>query len=125
MKTRNGLLTEIGKVWIPDDTAQLKVSLLAKAQAGATGHSGVDTTYQILRERLYWTDHRSDIYALISYCVLYSSSKRKERIPLRLSSMVHATEPSVVLHLNYLFVGGGDTDLKYVLVPKDDLSCYF
>ncbi len=46
------------------------------------------------------------------------------KIPRPLSTGVHGIRPNYVIHFDYLFMGLGQEDMKYVLVIMDDVSFY-
>lgn len=110
--------------WIPDEAVELKLRLLTIAHAGSSGHRGVDPTWHALRSQFYWTDQREDVRNFVSACLLCMLAKSGNKVPRPLSTTVHGTKPNQVIHFDYLFLGQSDTDNKYALVVKDDLSGY-
>jgi len=123
-QTSAGAQVSTGPAWIPNDCVELKLRLLTIAHAGAAGHRGADPTWHALREEFTWTDLRDDVRSFVSSCLLCVLSKSGNKVPRPLSTTLHATKPNEVIHFDYLYLGEGEDDHKYVLVVKDDLSGY-
>ena len=119
-----GILVIKNAVWIPEDCIDLKLRLLTIAHAGNAGHRGSDPTWHALRERFTWVGLRDDVRSFVSSCLLCVLSKSGNKVPRPLSTTLHATKPNEIIHFDYLFLGEGEDDKKYVLVVKDDLSGY-
>lgn len=113
-----------GATWIPDGCTELKIRLITIAHTESAGHRGSDPTFNALREHFMWTDIRDDVRTFVSSCLLCILAKSGNKMSRPLSTTLHATKPNEVIHFDYLFLGDGDEDHKYVLVDKDDLSGY-
>lgn len=120
----DGLVRVNNKIWVPDEADHLKLKLLTVAHAGQAGHRGVDATAASLREEFTWRKIQIDAKDFVSNCLLCILSRTGSKIPRPLSITLHGSRPNEVLHFDYLFLGEGETDKKYVLVVKDDFSGY-
>ena len=67
---------------------------------------------------------RSDVSIFVSNCVHCIMSKTGHKIPRPLPLTLHATKPNEVVNFDFLYLGQSHTEIKYVLVIKDDLSSY-
>ena len=112
-----------GKIWIPQEPS-LQIRLLVTGHCGAAGHRGIEATKSILQEQFTWADLKSDVELFVKSCILCLSTRAGDKIPRPFSSTIHALLPNEVLHFDYLYMGKGANDLKYVLVLRDDLSGY-
>lgn len=112
------------EAWIPAKSTDLKVRLLTIAHAGTECHRRTEATRNALRCQFYWEDINVDVKAFNNACLLCVLGKSGNRVPRPLSSQVHAARPNEIIHFDYLFIGEGKGDEKYVLVIKDDLRSY-
>lgn len=56
------------------------------------------------------------------HCVV---SRTGEKIPRPIGKALHGSTPNEVVHMDFLFMGKAATsDMKYVLIIRDDLSSY-
>lgn len=125
-RRRENIIYHNGLLWILDNAEDLKLCLLLIAHEGTSGHRGADSTWHALKEKVLWSQQRSDVRAFLSsflQCILRNSG---DRIPCPLSTNYNATKPNKKLHLNYLYLveSSNGNQLKYVLVLKDALSSY-
>lgn len=118
------LLLSNGAAWIPDDANELKLRILTIYHTGRSVHRGADSSWNVLREQFYWTNQWDDVRTFVSSCVLCLFAKSGHKVPRPLCTTLHASKPNQVIHFDYLFLGESDTDKKYALVVKDDLSGY-
>jgi len=120
----SGLKMLDGKIWIPDEAAELQLKLLVIAHCGQAGHRGADSTESILKETYHWTGLKEDVIEFTKACLHCIVGKTGHKIPRPISLTLHASKPNEVIHFDFLYMGHGIEDYKYLLVIKDDLSSY-
>ena len=120
----DNLLKKDGKIWIPDNSAALKLKLLVSSHCGMGGHRGVEATESIVRGKYDWPEIKNDVKSFVNGCLHCIKSRAGSRVPRPLSHTMHADSPNEILHFDYLFMGEGVGDQKYCLILKDDLSSY-
>ena len=121
--TDDGLFKINGKIWIPSENADLQLRLFVIAHCGSAGHRSIDSTLNSLKEGYTW-DNIDDAKHFVKNCLHCTIAKAGMRVPRPLSSTLHATKPNEIIHLDFLYMGPGYNDLKYILVIRDDLSGY-
>ena len=114
-------LTHEGKLWIPENDAELQIKLLVVSQSGAAGHRA---KLIILKETYHWKTMSEDCSAFISMCLHCLVGKSGHRILRPIALTLHATRPNEIIHFDFLYMGAGLDGFKYILVVKDDLSSY-
>jgi len=120
----SGLKNHNGKVWIPDESPELQLRLLVTAHCGHAGHRGAESTESILREKYYWSSMKEDVNEFTRACLHCIVGKTGHKIPRPISLTLHASKPNEVIHFDFLYMGHGIDEFKYILVIKDDLSSY-
>lgn len=113
-----------GKVWIPEDSEELKLRLLKIAHGGKAGHRGGEATAASLRVEFVWKGLTTDAKDFVSNCLLCVRSRSGSKVPRPLSSTLNASKPNEVLHFDYVYLGDGDNENRYVFILKDDFSGY-
>ncbi len=66
----------------------------------------------------------SDVDQFVRNCLHCLTTRRGDTVPRPLRSAIHGTHPNEILHMDYLYMGPGVDDKKYLLVLRDDLSSY-
>ncbi|OWZ00772.1 Retrotransposon protein [Phytophthora megakarya] len=112
-----------GKIWILAQSVVLQQRLCVVAHAGLSGLRGADTTERMLAETFDWPTLGNDIKKFVRGC-LHCMIIRDWVVPRRLGEALHASAPNEVLHFDYLPLPACTTGDQYVLVLKDDMSCY-
>lgn len=123
-KCKGDIWMDRNKVWIPNSATELHIRLLVAAHCGASGHRGAETTSSRLKERYTWATLEEDTREFVRNCLHCIVAKGGIKVPRPLSSALHGTRPNEVLHFDYIYMGLGIDELKYVLVLQDDLSSY-
>lgn len=96
---------------------ETKVKLMILAHSGLSGHSGIERTYQRLRELFTWPRMREDIDAFVKRC-LHCLACKDAQVKSLLASQLHAQERNRILHYDFLYI----KEKEYLLVIKDDFS---
>nr|CCA27099.1 transposon protein putative [Albugo laibachii Nc14] len=58
-----------GRTWIPDSAVDLQQRLCVIAHAGAEGHLGDATTYDILAKNVVWKSMKVDVHKFVNKCL--------------------------------------------------------
>lgn len=121
----DGLWKRSGRTWITDKAVELQMKLIIISHCGQNGHRGTDETYSIISEEFIWTNMYKDIRAFFNGCIHCVVSRTGEIIPRRLASTLHGSTPNEVVHMDFLYIDAAvGSDMKYVLIIRDDLSGY-
>ena len=123
-KNNEGLYIQNDVIWIPSMAVNLQLKLLVTSHCGMSGHRGIEATQHILREQFTWKNIDSDVEGFVKGCLHCLVSRTGSKIPRPLSHQMHAMRPNEILHLDFLYMGSGKDDMKYVLIFKDDFSSY-
>ena len=101
---RNGMLWYDERVVVPRDQA-LRTRLLVEAHdAGTAGHSGIDTTYDRLRQRVYWAGMHRDVHDYVLTCDPCQRNKVEQRRTAGLLRPLPVPdEPGHTIHMDYVF----------------------
>ena len=65
-----------------------------------------------------------DVSTLVRGCLRCMMTRAGEVIPRPLGSALHGSKPNEVIHMDFLFMGPGRDEKKYILIIRDDLSSY-
>lgn len=120
----DGPLKLNGKIWIPNKSHEVQLGIITAAHCGSSGHRGIESTLAIAKEEFTWQNMRSDVTEFVKQCIHCMVGKGGSKVPRPLSETLHGTLPNQVVHFDYLFMGHGINDMKYLLVIKDDISSY-
>lgn len=101
-----------------------KWKLLVVAHCGTSGHKGTQSTLSALRETFTRENMADDTKFFIQHCLHCFIGKTGLKIPRPLALTLHGSYPNEVIHFDYLYMGMGTNNLRYVLVIRDDLSGY-
>jgi RNase H-like domain found in reverse transcriptase/Integrase core domain/Reverse transcriptase (RNA-dependent DNA polymerase)/Chromo (CHRromatin Organisation MOdifier) domain len=123
-KSKNGILFKAhGAAWVPNSDLALQLRLIVIAHTGRGGHRARATAENIL-PYFSWDSLRSDVSLFVKGCLHCLSTTGGSREPRPLGEAIHATRPNEVIHFDFLYLGPSSSEMKYVLVIKDDLSGY-
>jgi transposase InsO family protein len=111
-----------GRVWIPTKELQLRVMVVA--HAGMAGHRGVKVTTDDIARWCWWPGLRGDARAFVQGCLQCRNNKGPRVIPRPLGETLRGVERNEVLHMDYLFMGPGMEENRYLLVLKDGFTGY-
>jgi len=111
-------------IWIPDSCHELQLKIIVSGHCGEIGHRGIDATLSVIRESFYWSTMYQDVSQLVKTCYHCLVSRSGGVIPRPLGHALHGKKPNEVIHIDYLYLGKGTENKKYVLVIRDDLSSY-
>lgn len=121
----DGLILLEGRVWISGNDDGLKLKLLTISHAGTSGHRGIESTFESIREQFFRTGMRRDTGDFLSACLFCILPKSGSKISWPMATTLNASKPNKVLHFDYLYICTSSSGPKYVLVLKNDLSGYF
>lgn len=65
---------------------------------------------------------RKDVEEFLKTCLACLANQGKGVTPRPFGHALHATKPNELLHMDYLYIGPGENDAKYILILKDDAS---
>lgn len=112
------------RIWIPEESVDIKLKLLVCAHCGMGGHRGIEATESIILEKFYWENLHDDVKAFVGGCLHCMLSRAGSMIHRPLAHAMHASKPNEIIHLDFLYMGYGVEDKKYCRIMKDDLSTY-
>lgn len=125
IKDDKGIWMANGKIWIPKDANSLKLRIAVAGHCGERGHRAYAATLDTIGESYWWDEMKKDVREFTQSCIHCIISRNGERIPRPLSTALHGERPNEVIHADFLYMGPPErSELKYVLVIKDDLSSY-
>ena len=113
-----------GNIWIPHTDEDMKLKLLVVSHCGSMGHRGAAATKSVLKEMFYWKDMDRDAENFVSKCFHCILTRSGGLIPRPIATALHGQKPNEVLHMDFLYMGPGINNRKYILVLRDDLSSY-
>lgn len=113
-----------GRIWIPTGDLELQLKVLVVSHCGTIGHRGQDATKSIVAESFWWPTVAADADELVRSCLHCIVTRSGKVVPRPLGSALHGSTPNEVVHMDYLYMGAGREDKRYVLVIRDDLSSY-
>lgn len=112
------------KIYVPQKANKLKTSILIMSHCGKAGHRSQQITQSRVQEYFTWPGLTNDIKTFCSRCLHCVANKGSIRVPRPMSHTLHADKPNEIIHFDYLFIGEGENDFKYILIIKDDFSNY-
>lgn len=116
---------EMGAVWIASKAHNLQLRLIINAHNGTGGQRGKHAAQRIVGENFVWDRMKKDIDVFVTNFLHCLVTRTGEVIPRPLASALHGSTPNDVLYKDYLYMGNAaDSDFKYVLVRRDDLSSF-
>ncbi|POM66566.1 Hypothetical protein PHPALM_17552 [Phytophthora palmivora] len=113
-----------GRIWIPDEDADLQVRIPVVSHFGVTGRRALAPTLQKIGERFTWNDMKSDMEVFVSRCLHCASALGGPPQSRVLGEVMHADSQNELIHWDYLFIEESTTGVVYVLFIKDDASKY-
>ena len=124
MDESDGLWKHKGRIWIPGDDIELQLKVLVGSHCGTIGHRGMDATRSILQEGYWWKNMSKDSDALVRGCLHCIMTRSGDLVPRPLAHALHGEHPNEVVHADFLYMGTGVDQKRYILILKDDLSGY-
>jgi hypothetical protein len=119
-----GLVCVDGRPWVPSKAKELLARLMIVSHCGGHGHRGQDAMVQLLDERFFIEKMVLKVQEFLRQCLL-CKHVRSPSIQQRVWGPTYkATRRNEVLHWDYLFLGDGYGNDRYVLVMKDSVSHY-
>ena len=116
--------TRKDRVWIPS-MHELRVRVIAIAHGHAAGHRGEVATAKNIKQLFWWKGLRSDVHNFTQLCLscrVTRQGKVIRRPPLRTR---HVLERMKLLHFDFVLIGDSSSSgNRYVLVMKDDFTCF-
>ena len=109
-------------IWIPENDLMLHMKVIFISHCDIGGHPGKAATESIIRENFCWGSVQEDVSEFVRACIHCIITRAGEVVTRPLGSALHGKTPNEVVHIDFLYMGPGIGDLKYVLVVKDDLS---
>ena len=124
--SKDVLLTEEGKIYIPDGEHGLRHRVLVIAHAGAAGHRRQKATTELLKSVCWWEEMADDLAAFLSNCLLCMKTATNQTAPRPYGQTLNGQQPGEALHMDYCsMLKLGETSncrFKGILVAKDGLS---
>ena len=122
---RDGLLhTRHGVIWIPPTEEDLQLRICIVAHTGAAGHRGKSPTLLTIQERFFWDTPKFDVHTFLSSCIHCISTTRGHKEPRPYGPALHGLAPNDLLQFDFLEMAPSNTDMKYILMIRDDFSGY-
>lgn len=124
-RDNEGIYRKGQQIWIPEEASDLKLRITIDAHCGERGHRAYDATLETITQSYWWADFKADVRKFTQSCIHCIVSRTGERIPRPLASALHGEKLNEVVHADFLYMGpAAGSDLKYILVIKDDVSSY-
>lgn len=124
-KDENGLYKKESSIWIPDEATNLKLRIVVEGHCGERGHRAYEATLEAIKETYWWSNIKQDVREFTQACIHCIISRNGERIPRPLATAIHGEKPNEVIHMDFLYMGPAEeSNMKYLLLIKDDLSSY-
>lgn len=112
-------------IWIQRSANTLTVKALVSARCGNSVNRIKKTTMNTFISEYYWKNLKENLRDFAQNCIHCIITNTGKRVPRPLSTALHGRRPNEVVHMDFLYIGAAkETDLKYVLVGKDDLTSY-
>lgn len=122
---KDGIMYKDNTIWIPEKAKDLKLRIVVEAHCGERGHRAHASTLEVISSQYWWTGLKEDVREFTQACIHCIVSRNGERIPRPLSTALHGERPDEVVHANFLNMGPAEeSNLKYILVVKADISSY-
>jgi hypothetical protein len=123
----NLVVTDNGKVTIPEEADDLRRRLCIIAHAGGnSGHLGYQATAQKLAQFFHWKNCVEDVKAICSSCLHCLPTRGGMRVPRPLGAQVHGSRPNEVIHMDWIYIWpmkkNGIHEYQWNLILRDDLS---
>lgn len=112
-------------IWIPEGDSALHMKVIVISHCGIGGHRGNSATESTIRENFHWGSLHEDVSEFVQSCIHCIITRTGEVVPRPLGPALHEKKPNEVVHIDFLYMGPGLDNLKYVLVVKDDLSGFY
>lgn len=113
-----------GKVWIPEEAAELQLKILMTAHCGVYGHRGIEGMLSNISDSFCWKGVRQAVHGLVKFCTQWIVSRAGTMIQGTFSHALHGSKPSEVLHTEFFYMSVWKEDKKYSLLIRDDFSSY-
>ena len=121
VKGSDGIVRMRSRVYVPA-SRRLRERLLVIAH-GSGGHRGRESTLASLRDYT-WPSMKEDVAAWVAGCLVCGHADPRSQILRMRGHQMHAERPGQMLHVDYIYMGEGSGDLRYVLMVLDDFSRY-
>jgi hypothetical protein len=115
------LVTDDKRIYVPD-IDNLRERIAVAAHTGSAGHRGRRTTVRLVTDIFWWPGVRDQTDNLVKgcfHCILNRSGRRVPRPPGR---SLRARKMGELISGDFLYLGLGIDNLKYIFVIKDHLT---
>ncbi|KAG6612015.1 RNA-dependent DNA polymerase [Phytophthora cinnamomi] len=118
----DGVVTVDNRPWVPTNAKDLLARIFVVAHCGSQGHRGQDAMALVLKERFYTVNLDDKVAKFVRQCLLCKHFKGPRQIPRPYGPLLTPTQRNEVVHWDFLSLGDGFGDSKYLLVVKDGIS---
>lgn len=114
--------TKKGQFIVPfGNSGSFRLRLIIIAHCGSGGHRKVEATTSAVLRHFYWDGIRQDVKAFCDKC-LHCLPTLGRKVPRPFGQTLTAEKPGEVVHFDYLYINKSETQVRYILVLKDDFS---
>ncbi|KAG6612727.1 RNA-dependent DNA polymerase [Phytophthora cinnamomi] len=122
LRKEDGVVTVDNRPWVPTNAKDLLARIFVVAHCGSQGHRGQDAMALVLKERFYTVNLDDKVAKFVRQCLLCKHFKGPRQIPRPYGPLLTPTQRNEVVHWDFLSLGDGFGDSKYLLVVKDGIS---
>jgi len=102
--------------------SDLRVTYLALAHQGISGHNGARTTEERLQGYVNWASRGRDVKSFVNGCISCMLHRDGKRVPRPLSQSIIPKAPGEVLSADYLYMTESKEGFRWLLVIKDSFT---
>lgn len=125
IQRKNGIVYNDNKIWIPERAKELKLRIIVEAHCSERGRQAHASTLEVISSQYWWTRLKEAVREFTLAYIHCIVSRNDEQIPRRLSTALQGVCPNEVVHVDFLCIEPAEeSNLKYILVVKDDISSY-
>lgn len=101
----------------------MKMKMLIEVRCRSGEHKGREATRNTVQKEYKWHKLWKNVNEFIRYCIDCILSWAGDRALQPILTALHGQKTNKVVHMNFLILGDAEgTDLKYILVLKEDLK---
>lgn len=124
-KNDDGVHQMNGKIWTPNDAANLKLMIAVRSQCVENKHIAYAATIDMIDCEYWLVNMKREIKELIKSCTHCNISRHGERISRPLATAILGEKLNIVTYAKFIYMGPARRrNLKYILIIKDDISSY-
>lgn len=125
LKNSDWIRQNDSRIWVLDQATEFTIRIMIISHCENSGHRGVKVTENTARAEFIWGDIRKDAREFVQHCLRCIVTRTGDRVRRSLVTALHGQKPSEAEHMDFSYTGPAkDTEIRYVLALKDDLTTY-